>query len=183
MAWMALPLHTPTIERIPDESALTDTLKGQQLETGVYVAPGGEEADMSDPDSEFSKRHNAGPIYVLVYQKEGAPVMGPKVLLGGFLIDLLAASLVACMLQCAAGGCCCNGYLARVGFVAGFGVFVALVGHLSYLNWMSFPLGYTIVFCVDVIVGWTLAGLAIAAVIKPINGGKQDGQEKTVALD
>ena len=49
----------------------------------------------------------------------------------------------------------------------GLGIFVALVGHASYWNWMRFPTDYTIAFIVDVIVGWTLAGLAIAAIVRP----------------
>jgi hypothetical protein len=120
---------------------------------------------MGDPESAFSKNHLAGPIYSIFYRKEGGPAMGAKVLLSGFLIDLLAAGIAACLLS-SVGGCGCS-YWCRVGFVMGLGVFVALVGHVSYWNWMSFPLDYTIAFVIDNVVGWTLAGLAIAAVIRP----------------
>jgi len=46
------------------------------------------------------------------------------------------------------------------------GIFVSIVAHLTYWNWMGFPLDYTIAMMVDVIVGWILAGLGIAAVVK-----------------
>lgn len=167
MAWMALPIHTPTILQIPQEAGVTAALKDRNLATGVYVAPFMDPATAMNEGSEFMKNHESGPIYTLLYHKEGLPVMGPKVLLFGFVIDLLAAGIAACMLHGSLGGCCSDNYLARVGFVAGFGFFVALVGHLSYFNWMNFPLGYTLAFCVDVIVGWTLAGLVIAAIVKP----------------
>jgi hypothetical protein len=33
-------LHMPTLHGLPDESAVTEALKTQNLETGVYMAPG-----------------------------------------------------------------------------------------------------------------------------------------------
>jgi hypothetical protein len=83
----------------------------------------------------------------------------------GFVIDLMGSLLAVCLLSSV--GPCGNSYWCRVGFVAGLGVFVAIMGHLSYWNWMHFPLGYTLAFMVDVTVGWTLAGLAIAALVRP----------------
>jgi hypothetical protein len=167
MAWMVLPLHLPTIAGLPNESAITDALKAQSLETGVYVIPwSSDAADMSDPNSTFMKNHASGPIYSIYYQREGAVPMGPSVLLGGFVIDLLAATLAACLLSSAATGCC-RSYASRVGFVLGLGIFVGLIGHASYWNWMNFPLGYTLAFVADVVIGWTLAGIVIAAIVRP----------------
>lgn len=167
MAWMALPLHTPTVSGLPDEASITSLLKEQDLPTGVYTAPMWEtEADMGDPTSAFSKNHLAGPIYSIYYQRDGMVPMGPKVLLMGLLIDFVAALLVAMLLSCAASGCC-KSYGYRVGFVIGMGIFTALIGHVSYWNWMYFPLDYTIAFVIDNVVGWTLAGLVIAAIVKP----------------
>ena len=91
--------------------------------------------------------------------------MGSSMLLGGFIIDLLAAMLAAALLSCT--GACCRGYGARVGFVFGLGVFTALIAHGGYWNWMYFPLDYTIAFMIDVAVGWLLAGLAIAYFVRP----------------
>ncbi len=167
LAWMALPLHTPTVGGLPDETAVTSLLKEQDLKTGVYTAPMWEtEADMGDPESAFSQNHLAGPIYSIYYHREGMVPMGPKVLLMGFVIDFVAALLVAMLLSCAASGCC-QSYGYRVGFVVGMGIFTALIGHVSYWNWMNFPLDYTIAFVIDNVVGWTLAGLVIAAIVKP----------------
>ncbi|MEM7313055.1 MAG: DUF2760 domain-containing protein [Planctomycetota bacterium] len=44
---------------------------------------------------------------------------------------------------------------------------MAIIGHVSYWNWMPFPLDYTLAFVADVVIGWFLAGLAIAALVKP----------------
>lgn len=163
MAWMVFHLHDSTLSHFPNEQAMTAALREQNLETGVYAAPGFEtEAEWDS----FVERHRSGPVYSIFYSKEGSEPMGPTVMAGGFVIDLLAAALAACLLSSAASGCC-NSYAARVGFVAGLGIFVGLVGHASYWNWMNFPLDYTIMFIVDVTIGWTLTGLVIAAIVKP----------------
>ncbi len=151
---------------LPAQQTVVDALKAQNLESGVYIAPFASGADdMSDPESAFMQQHRAGPIVSIYYRKEGAEPMSVGVLAGGLVIDLLAATLAACLLSSV--GPCCGNYWCRVGFVLGLGIFVALVGHLSYWNWMYFPLGYTVAFMVDVIVGWSIAGLAIAALIRP----------------
>lgn len=166
-AWMVLPLHTPTIAGLPNEPAITDALTAQGLETGVYVVPwSSDAADMSDPNSTFMRNHVSGPIYSIYYQREGSVPMGPSVLLGGLVIDLLAATLAACLLSSAVTGCC-RSYASRVGFVLGLGIFVGLIGHASYWNWMNFPLDYTLAFIADVVIGWTLAGLVMAAIVRP----------------
>ncbi|MFN3191779.1 MAG: DUF2760 domain-containing protein [Aureliella sp.] len=168
LAWMLLPIHGPTVHELPAEQEIIDSMRAQNLESGVYIAPFAADAEtMSDPESAFMKNHLAGPIFSIYLRKEGASPMGAGVLIGGLIIDLAAAAVAVCLLSCL--GACGNSYWCRVGFVTGLGVFVAIVGHMSYWNWMYFPLDYTIAFVIDVIVGWTLAGLAIAALVKPGN--------------
>jgi hypothetical protein len=169
LAWMVLPIHTPTLHGLPDESAVRDALTAQQLETGVYMVPwSDDEADWSNSESEWFQRHKSGPLLSIYYTREGSEPMGPEVILGGFVIDLLAAMLAAALLSCAVkAGSCCAGYWPRVGFVAGLGVFEALVGDTAYWNWMHFPVDYTIAMVVDGGIGWTLVGLVVAAIVKP----------------
>ncbi len=167
MAWMVLPIHGPTVSGLPNEDPVRDLLVEQNVETGVYIVPYGTEEAMADPESEFMKRHAAGPIFSVYFHKDGLAPMAPSVMVGGFLLDFLGAAIAAAMLSCAVGGCCCRSYVQRVGFVAALGVFLALMGHVAYYNWMHFPADYTAMFALDVIVGWLLAGLAIAAIIKP----------------
>ena len=52
MAWMGVPFHAPTIHALPAEQTIVDALTGQDLESGVYVAPYSwtNSADMSDPE-------------------------------------------------------------------------------------------------------------------------------------
>lgn len=165
-AWMFLGIHDTSLQQLPDDSVVTGELTSRQLETGVYTVPfTTDSTEMSDPESEFVKAHNAGPIYTIYYNKEGAPPMGPDTLISGLVIDLFAVGLAACLLSSALADC--RSYARRVGFVIGLGIFVALAAHGAYWNWMRFPTAYTIHFIVDSVIGWTLVGLVIAAIVKP----------------
>ncbi|GIW82346.1 MAG: hypothetical protein KatS3mg105_4153 [Gemmatales bacterium] len=166
-AWMVVPLHTPTIAGLPNEAEITKLLKDQNLQTGVYLAPWSDnEADWSNPESAWMKNHLAGPLYSIYYQKEGAAPMNAGVLLGGFIINLLSALLAAWLLSCAAAGSC-SSYWQRVGFSAGLGILVGLFGHGNFWNWGHFPADYTFAFIIDDLVGWTLAGLVLAGLVRP----------------
>ena len=90
-----------------------------------------------------------------------------SVLVFGFLIDFLGVALASTLLRCASDAKCFAAYQARVGFVTGLGVFLALMGHVAYYNWMHFDGYYTAMFVVDAVVGWFLVGLIVAAIIKP----------------
>ena len=171
-AWMLFPLHQPTIKRLPAEQTITGALTRQPLETGVYRVPFGNPDAWNDPNSEFMQNHRAGPIYSIYYQKEGSVPMNSGVMLRGFGIDLLATLLAACLLSSTGG--CCRGYACRVGFVMGLGIFVALVGHASYWNWMNFPIDYTLAFMADVTIGWALVGLVMAAIVRPQQESKKE---------
>ena len=47
-----------------------------------------------------------------------------------------------------------------IGFLIGF------LGEMPYWNWWGFSFGYVVVEIADAVIGWFLAGLAIAAVAK-----------------
>ena len=171
--WMFLPIHAPTVNALPDDSAARELFMRQNLETGVYVVPYGTDEDMADLESEFTKNHQNGPIFTLFYTKNGSDPMPISMLIIGFVNDFLAAFIVAWLLSCACG--CCSTYGKRVGFVTAFGVFLALTAHVSYFNWMRFPVDWTLMFIVDAVGGWLLAGLLIAAIIrKPLEKAADD---------
>ncbi|MBM81202.1 MAG: hypothetical protein CMJ78_11495 [Planctomycetaceae bacterium] len=166
LAWMVVPLHMPTISMLPNEADVSENLKN--LESGVYVAPwSSNEEDWNDPESDWSKRHASGPLYTIYIQHEGEDAMPASMMINGFIIDFLAATLAACLLSSAIAGNPLS-YMQRVGFVLGMGIFVALLSHLAYWNWMHFELRYTIGFVIDVVVGCTLMGLVVAAIVKPV---------------
>ena len=52
-----------------------------------------------------------------------------------------------------------------MGLVGLLGLFAALVTHVAYLNWMWFPVDHTLAMSANVVIGWLLAGLAMAAIV------------------
>jgi len=120
---------------------------------------------MMDPDSDFAKRHKAGPVVSIFYNRSGFEPMPPSTMAIGFATDLAATFIVSLLLSCT--GSCCAGYWRRVGFVSAFGIFLALTSHVAFYNWMHYPADFAGAFIVDAIVGWFLAGLPIAAIVRP----------------
>ena len=58
-------------------------------------------------------------------------------------------------------------YVARVGFVAMVGLAAAITTNIPYWNWYTFPAAYTLGYGFTEFVGYVVAGLAIAAIVRP----------------
>ena len=54
----------------------------------------------------------------------------------------------------------------RVVIAVCFGLATGLMPALSDWNWWHFPMGYTIAMIADALISWTLAGLAMAKILK-----------------
>jgi hypothetical protein len=83
----------------------------------------------------------------------------------GFGINVFCALCVAIVLRLTARSV--PSYLGRVGVVMLVALFAAAISHVSLWVWMgTFPREWTIAMARDVVVGWTLAGFFMAAIIK-----------------
>lgn len=164
-AWMALPIHESSVRKVEQEEKLTAALQEHNLETGLYVVPGMPTEDSEAAANAFMERHRRGPIFSIMYTKEGGEPMSPATLGGGFAIDFGCALLASVLVFLTSAGC--SDYFSRLGVVAAMGLFLALGGHVAYYNWMWFPLDHTLAMCVDVLLGWVLTGAVIAAIIRP----------------
>jgi hypothetical protein len=150
VAHVATPLGRMGISTLPNEAAITTVLKagiGQQ--SGFYIFP----SDMNA---------KAGPSGVLVY-KPGLIQMSPSTLGKELVVQLIDGLIAAWLLSFAA----IAGYLGRVAFVGGIGLAGALATNPSYWIWYHFPGSYTLAYMLITIVGYLVAGLVIAAILKP----------------
>jgi hypothetical protein len=168
-AWMALPIHTGTIHALPDEQAVIQTLEVQQLPDGLYTYPPMPEhpADASKDEKaaaaqEFEQKHEKGPLVTVIYHAAGGPPMPPKMLARGLVIDLVAVTLVSLILVLSGP----IGFVRRLLIVVLAGVFAAAVSHVALWNWMYFPLDFTIGMVIDVVLGWTITGVVLAAILR-----------------
>lgn len=85
-------------------------------------------------------------------------------LVRGLLLSVAAAIVAAALLAAAAPAL--PRYRHRVLFVALLGGFAATATRLVDWNWWAFPLDWILLEVADLVVGWTLAGLAIAAIVR-----------------
>lgn len=165
ISWMVLDYHWSVVGPLPDEPAVTQALQASGLKTGVYFAPcPPHPAPTAEQMQAFEARHRAGPVYQIHYRAEGSEPMAPPVFAKGLLINFVAAYIAALVAQLAANAGA--GWFRRCFTVALVGVFGALVGPVYLGNWDNWPDNYTTVLAIDTVIGWTLAGAAIAMITR-----------------
>ena len=171
-AWLVLPLHNQTLQPLPEGQEIATLLKHSGVPAGAYSFPSPmspdaslTEQEMKDCWEEFVKQHEAGPVFSVYYHPGGMSPMGPKVMGCGFAIDVLACLLAALLVEpLARSGA---SFFLRWRTVVGLGLFTSLVSYGALWNWMAFPLRFVADMMLDVVLCWTLAGLVIAAIVKP----------------
>ena len=166
--WAVSPVGFMVMEAAPDEAVvalLSDTLreKGQ----GVYFYPFASEREAGDPAAleAFRERHRRGPLVQIFYQPQGGELMSPKIFLGGFIHLLASSLLVGALLLMAAPAL--PTYSRRVLFVFLAGTFAGVVVELGKPIWFYHAWDYSLYAAFFHITGWLLAGLAMAAILKP----------------
>jgi hypothetical protein len=60
-----------------------------------------------------------------------------------------------------------TGFGARWRFVTIAGLLAGISTNLSYWNWYGFPGSYTLAYTFTIVVGFAVAGLVVAAMLKP----------------
>ena len=103
------------------------------------------------------------PSGLMIYQPAGGSFSMMPMLIKEFTKEFLQCLLAAFLVSLTA----LTAYASRAGFVALVGVFAALGSDTSYWIWYGFPLSYTLAVIAMPLIGIILAGLAIAALIKP----------------
>lgn len=160
---MVLPISAMAIKNLPNETAIVPVLQREIQQPGLYFFPA---MDLSgNPTAEqqqaWEAKYNAGPIGILVYQPTGYPPLSARQLGTELVSDILAAFVLVWVLSLI-------GVTLSRGFViAGlFGAFAWLSISVSYWNWYGFPGFFILSEAVDQVIGWALAGLVVAAIIR-----------------
>jgi hypothetical protein len=163
IAHVALPLGQIGFSTMANEGPTLSAISAATgSKRGLYLFPS---VDMNAKNAEAfeAAKLKTEPSGILVYQPPGAPGMTPKTLIHEFLTELVEALIAAALLAQTAIGA----YLGRVGFVTLTGIVAALATNVSYWNWYGFPMSYTLANMGIEIVGFLVAGLAIAAWLRP----------------
>ncbi len=159
--WMT-PLTTSFYLQSNDDEAVGRRLKDMFPTTGTYFVPGKQAA----PEKRLELL-KAGPLATVHvdYERKLAGEPDPKTLAAGFVHELISMALAALVLGALLT--VLNTYVRRVGFMAMIGVLIAWFGPLSQPIWWYHPWPVHIVNAIYTVLAWIVAGLVLAAYIKP----------------
>jgi hypothetical protein len=163
-----LPLGQAGLKEAPNEEVLTEAMKTNILDHGLYFFPGlhlQPNATMSQKGEAMQarlKKIAAGPSGILVYHPTWdfsfAKAMPTE--LGTNIIQMLLAVLLL-------GQTSLTGFAARWRFLTIVGLVAAITTNVSYWNWYGFPGNYTVANIFSIFMGFAIAGLVAAAIAKP----------------
>ena len=163
VAHIFTPLGTMGIKSLPDEARIVGTFSGVPA-SGMYFFPG---MDMTrKPTAEeqkaYAEKIRTSPSGLLIITKSGGESMSPRQLGSEFASNVIAALIAAILVSFMIGS-----WLKRAFAVALFGVFGVVSLLVSYWIWLGFPAEYICGELITEVVGWFLAGLAIAKIVRP----------------
>jgi hypothetical protein len=167
--WWGMPLGpgSQAMREAQGEDGLRAALLEHLPESGVYFVPMEGSRDTPAALERFKERHREGPVAMVVFHRGGKEPFDAQVMLLGFLHSLGACALAAGFVGAVAG----TGTFAARWFVAFFlGLFVAVFVNLADLIWWSMPPAWVLTEAGYNVVGWALAGLPIAAIVKRPKG-------------
>lgn len=169
LAHMALPLGEVGIQEMPNERPVLDAMRssigdasGLYFFPGMGVAPNAPRSERSAAMERYGEKLAANPSGFVVYHPPGANGLSLGRLAFELLIEFLETLLAVLLL----GMTRLASYGSRVGFVTLAGLLAVLGTNLSYWNWYGFPANYTAAYMTTQLVGFFVAGLVIAAILR-----------------
>ena len=161
IAHTVLPIGTMGMHLGTPESATLAALKQDAGSAGVYVYPSLPREKMQDAAAmkAFAEANKNNAYAFVVYQPGGNSAqadMTPN-LIKQFVGDLLSAFVVAFVLALGAFG-----FAKRVFISTALGAFSWLTVSVPYWNWYLFPFDFTVGNLLEQVIGWMLAGMAMA---------------------
>jgi hypothetical protein len=151
-----LPLGNMGISAMAGDAEVIALLKAQSPASGTYFLPEFEKIGADDGPA-------AGPAAFVAWQPEVPYTMGTNLAVE-FASNVLAAFVAAWVVGCYAAG---GSILCRASAVMAMGVFGWLSISASHWNWYGFSDGMLVGEGLDQAIGWFLAGLAMAPLLRP----------------
>lgn len=159
--WAVLPFPKTYMPTLPNALAVAHALDAAIPESGTYVFPPRSDAS---PDA-MKAAYARGPVGTIAIHKGGVDMEDPMIFVKGFLHFAACAVIAGGIMSTVLGSL--STYGARVLFVFRLGLFAGVAIEVGKTIWWYAPRDFILLNCAFHFVGWTLAGLAIAAVVKP----------------
>lgn len=165
VAHMALPFSEKALKPVPNETAVIEALRGNVTENGVYAVPHLNYARASEAEQQaYADKIADGPSGFLVLRTRHDVDMVPEL-----PIEAASNLLAALIAAIAVAGLGIRTYGRRVATIFAFGVVAWLSISVSQWTWYGFSTDFLVSDLVDQWGGWLLAGLGMAAILKPRN--------------
>jgi len=165
LSHMVLGLGDTSFKGIPNEEMVLGTMKQNITQPGLYFFPW---MDMKSTDKAameaWTQKYKAGPTGLMVFYPNGMEPMSARHMIVQVITDILAVLFAVILLAKAVGGI--KGYFGRVMFMATFGLITSFALSFPYWNWYGFPFDFTIASLIEQVVGFLVAGLVVAGMIK-----------------
>ena len=162
VSWVVLKWHEPTVRTLMDEAQVAQVLVDNAPVSGIYVLPNqmaanppGTDALEPAPDNTDS----ASPFAFIAFSREGMPTQMNRQYAYALISSILTALLIVILVRAAD----VLGYFMRVLFITTIGVVIALGGRLQNWIWWHFPADFMQLDCADIVIGWFIAALVMAA--------------------
>lgn len=153
-----------------NEDRIVSTLRASLPGDGLYFLPNIDLKGNPAPAEQtaWQARFRAGPTGLIVFHAAGDDPVSARKLAVQALSALAAAGIVAYALSLAA-----TTYWKRVGLAALLGALGLFTIATVYWNWYGFPNAFFGAQCVEMIVGWSLAGAVIAKLTPAVGSNIQ----------
>ena len=165
ISWMFLPWHYQSLKKFRDENKVYNVIRDNAPVSGIYILPnmyvyreGISQNELNREMASQTQMMARGPVLFASVSVDG--VTGPRYLpfVIALLIQIVGAGIITWMLFQTRLGTSEQ----KITFVTTVGLLIGILGFLPDWNWWRFSLSYTLGCMADQLIGWFLAGIAIA---------------------
>jgi len=170
VSWMVMPWHEWTLQSFRNEEFVSWVIKENVRKDGVYVIPhmGDKKSaltpsELKDKLDQGKTGAKSGPFVYAQIKRKGIDFTSPKQYIISFLTQFVGATLISFLLLKVTE----SSYGGRLLFVTVTGLIVGILGLVPNWNWFGGGNLFLLVGIADLIITWFLAGLLMAAIVRP----------------
>lgn len=167
ISWMVLPWHCAAVHSFENESALQQVIDVVAKKDGIYRLPSScskEMIEAKDVLEEFeSPEIKTSKIIFMSVNSSG---LAPKSVIP-YTIDLITNIVVALFVSLIVMLMAANSYGWKVFAITLLGLICGIYSAIPSWIWFGFPLEFGLLILIDCVIGWFIASLVMAALIRP----------------
>ena len=170
VSWAVLPWHEWTFQSFKNEEFVSWVIQENVKKDGIYMIPYLHDDKVATSPSELKSKFDEekptkdnGPFVYAQIKQKGIDYPNPRYFIYSFLTQFIGAALICYLLSKVTE----SGYGGRLVFVTLMGLVVGVLGHIPNWIWFGGSNLFLLIMIADLLITWFLAGLILAAMIKP----------------